>query len=65
MRVLQDHNETNQLRALAAQTLGVIGNKSHIDKMRQVAEEWQPGNETVYNVRAIVEKAVSFLILKD
>lgn len=65
MRVLQDHNEKDQLRELAAHTLGVIGNTSYVDTMQQVSEEWRPGKETGYDVRAAVEKAVRALMKKD
>ena len=65
MRVLQDHDEKDQLRELAAHTLGVIGNTSYVDTMQQVSEEWRPGKETGYDVRAAVEKAVRALMKKD
>ena len=65
MQVLQDRNEKDQLRALAANALGIMGDTGVIEMMQLAAEEWNPAGNTGYDVRAAVEKAVKALREKN
>jgi hypothetical protein len=60
VRVLEDPDETDHLRELAAYSLGEIGDRSAIPVLDRVIRTWRPGPDTgVYDVAETARDAVT------
>lgn len=59
MEILKDTEETDQLRDLAAYTLGELGDEKAIPMLEEIVRDWKPGVETgPYNVGKSAEEAL-------